>query len=239
MIPTFGVFWSIVGALVLWSKIREEVKTSRQAGTSSGLVGTEASEQPACSEGEARLHRHVKELFRTGVRQEYSPPWLDQQRIDVAVPRRKLAFEYHGEQHYDVDGYWNKTEDDLRKQRERDQRKRRRLEQEGWTLIEVPYCDREQLSSAYLKAHLRKAGVELTVGQESPSAQREVTLEDSKPGKQDNDTISPIEERVLKMHKGGKSRRDIAMELISKGEKFSSTKELLARVLPKDDEEEQ
>ena len=55
--------------------------------------------------------------------------------MDVYLPNERLAFEYQGEQHYhDIYALGN-----LWIQKERDKEKRKICEEQGITLIEIPY----------------------------------------------------------------------------------------------------
>lgn len=115
-----------------------------------------------------QMERHIRSVFRgEEVYAEYSPDWLGGQRIDVAVPKHKLAFEYNGGQHYGVDGYWNKNETDFREQKRYDRKKKATLEERNWTLIAVPFWDRKLLSCAYIESRLRDKRVSLPF-QKSP-----------------------------------------------------------------------
>jgi hypothetical protein len=51
----------------------------------------------------------------------------------------KLAFEYNGKQHYQFTKHFHETEDNFKKQRERDEFKYKRCIEMGITLISVPY----------------------------------------------------------------------------------------------------
>jgi hypothetical protein len=121
----------------------------------------EHPEAKASSKPEARLKRIVADMFPDEWEPEYSPPWLAPLRIDAAVPARKLAFEYNGEQHYEFVEHWHTTPDGFARQQERDRRKAALLAQHGWTLIVVPHTEQESLGEGYLRSKLREANVVL------------------------------------------------------------------------------
>jgi len=64
----------------------------------------------------------------------------------------KIAFEYHGIQHYEFVLYWHKAKKGLEKQKKRDQLKRTLCLKEGVKLIEIPYTvEKENLKEFILQ----------------------------------------------------------------------------------------
>jgi hypothetical protein len=50
---------------------------------------------------ESNLFEYLLKLFPDErIEREASPTWLDRQRFDIYLPERRLAFEYHGAQHF-------------------------------------------------------------------------------------------------------------------------------------------
>jgi len=104
----------------------------------------------AISRPEARLVSLVEQIYGyEKIREHYEPSWLigpgsGQMHVDVAVPDKKLAFEYQGEQHDQVIAPWGGSRG-LYERRERDAEKKYILEQRGWRLIEFWYDERMSL----------------------------------------------------------------------------------------------
>ena len=94
--PTTVALGIALVLLIFLERMRAQHGEDRACKRPRGAANTQAHESTSASKGEVCLLDHVRRLFRTKVKQEYSPDWLSQQRIDVAVSRRKLAFEYHG-----------------------------------------------------------------------------------------------------------------------------------------------
>jgi hypothetical protein len=116
-------------------------------------------------QGESALAELVRQFFPDAVR-EHSPSWLGSQRLDVWVPSRSLAFEYHGEQHYHAVAHFG-GEEALRRTQERDARKREACERAGVTLIEWPY--RTSVTADMLRHMLAIEGVHVPALSEGDS----------------------------------------------------------------------
>ena len=72
--------------------------------------------------------------------------------LDVFIPTLGLAFEYQGEQHYrDIYALGNKWSQKLM-----DEEKRRACEENGITLIEIPYWWNKERSSLMATIHRRR-----------------------------------------------------------------------------------
>jgi len=65
-----------------------------------------------------------------------SPPWLGRQRFDVYLPKRKIAIEYQGIQHFEPVDFFG-GEEGFKNTQERDAQKRRKCKENGCALIEV------------------------------------------------------------------------------------------------------
>jgi hypothetical protein len=99
---------------------------------------------PCIGEGwlsEADLFRRIKELLPDEeVIHHGKPKWLGRQHLDIWIPHRRIAVEYHGEQHFSPVAFFG-GEAALEKTRERDTRKRRIAQENGITLIEITFND--------------------------------------------------------------------------------------------------
>ena len=57
----------------------------------------------------------------------------------------KIAFEYHGIQHYIYPNYWHKTEDIFKAAQQRDKNKEQYCQENDITLIVIPYTEEKNL----------------------------------------------------------------------------------------------
>jgi hypothetical protein len=90
---------------------------------------------------ELLLYHAVCQVFpEEKVVRRVRPKWLDGLELDVFVPMRKLAFEYHGEQHFKPVKYFG-GEAALPNQKERDQKKKILCKVEGVALIVVRHSE--------------------------------------------------------------------------------------------------
>ena len=73
------------------------------------------------------------------------PKWLNRLELDGYNKNLKMAFEYNGEQHYQIHELWHKCEKDLIKQQERDWIKKQVCEALDIKLIIIPfYCKNKE-----------------------------------------------------------------------------------------------
>jgi len=91
-----------------------------------------------------------------------SLPWLVNSRgrkmeLDGYSAELRLAFEYHGEQHYKFIPHFGKTMERFQQRQQDDQIKRELCASHGITLIEVPYFARD--IEGYLKEELERLGI--------------------------------------------------------------------------------
>lgn len=100
---------------------------------------------PTCSSGtNERVCRKVFELLFGVDFKKRKPKWLhlnnskSRLELDGYAEETGVAFEYHGQQHYEVIGH-TRSRKDLEKRQEYDQIKRDRCRDKGVVLIEVPY----------------------------------------------------------------------------------------------------
>ncbi len=86
--------------------------------------------------------RLVRSIFEQLTSKKFPSDWHtlgNGQQLDGYCPELKIAFEYNGPQHYHTTPYWNTTNDELKKQQERDNRKTTLCNSLGIIKIDVPY----------------------------------------------------------------------------------------------------
>jgi len=118
---------------------------------------------PRIGEGwvsEAALLQLVKDTFPTEqVVHHARPSWLGRQHIDIFLPKRNVAIEYQGKQHFepiDFFGGWG----GLRKAQERDRRKCELCAQNGVRLISCDFD--ESITGPKLRALVQEGEAEST-----------------------------------------------------------------------------
>ena len=100
---------------------------------------------------EQSLYALIVKYFNDAVYQ-YKDEWLGLQSLDVYIPSLKIAFEYQGEQHYNVSDFFG-GEEGLKNNQERDARKRALCLENGVTLIEWRYD--EEITKEILATKLK------------------------------------------------------------------------------------
>ena len=78
--------------------------------------------------------------------------------IDGYCEKLKMAFEYHGKQHYHRIKYWHKSEQDFAEQKNRDKQKAALCRQHDTNLLVVPYFEKTE---AYVEDLLRGCGIDI------------------------------------------------------------------------------
>ena len=89
------------------------------------------------------------------VKREASPPWLEQQRLDIYIPEINLAIEYQGEQHFKPVTLFGGN-DALKKTQKRDNEKLKKCKNNNVDLIYFTFKDNltEKLVCKRLKHYL-------------------------------------------------------------------------------------
>ena len=104
---------------------------------------------PVCARSQWRTESEVRQLFESIFCPHKFPPsfpaFLAGLELDGYSVALNLAFEYHGEQHFNPDNYFNSLGPDrFSKQRERDARKLQLCKRFGVRLLVVPYFIRDK-----------------------------------------------------------------------------------------------
>ena len=111
--------------------------------------------------GEKILKKTMQTLFPGYLwLQNKRPEWLVNPKtgrrleLDVFCPELEIAAEYNGEQHYDINSIWNKTEKMFQEQVYRDQIKRDLCHQKKIYLLTVPYWVKKTQIPAFVYCQL-------------------------------------------------------------------------------------
>lgn len=124
---------------------------------------------PTCSRTWRQKESYIRELFShlLGVRfiAQY-PSWLKQGddgplELDGYSEVREVAFEYQGEQHYMVDGYFTRDDAALAERQRLDDLKKEICRARGVTLIEIPFEVSWDELQDYVSKRLEERGIEI------------------------------------------------------------------------------
>lgn len=103
---------------------------------------------------ETELCRIIKAIFPDDVVQRrVRPAWLDGLEVDILVPSRNLAIEFHGPQHF-APVWPHRDESAFNKAQERDGRKRSLLAANGFTLCE--FSNEDTIDMASVQRRIRR-----------------------------------------------------------------------------------
>lgn len=99
--------------------------------------GIETVENSLVWKSENELYQLISTSFPDEVIvQQATPKWLVDQRFDIYFPKRNIAIEYQGRQHYEAVDFFG-GEKGLKKTKERDRKKRERCRRNGCKLLLV------------------------------------------------------------------------------------------------------
>ena len=121
---------------------------------------------------EMLLYNLVKAYYPDAI-MHYKDSWLGQQHLDIYVPSKRIAFEYHGQQHYENIEFFG-GEYGLYKRKVLDFNKRKLCEENNITLIEWEYY--VPIYPVYFVRKLKENG--LFNKEIVPSIKRKVLWED-------------------------------------------------------------
>lgn len=145
---------------------------------------------------------------------------LDGYELDGYNPELKLAFEYHGRQHYEqVDFFYSRGDMNLNDRIERDKFKEKRCKELGIELLVIPYTIEPKNHVSFMANELTKKGFQFKVSPQN------ITFDNYYPTKRELSEIKDIAES-----KGGKCLSNVYINVDSKmdfvcknGHYFSTT----------------
>ena len=122
---------------------------------------------PICSQGmsERMCRNFFEEIFKVKF-QTTKFKWLlnidgNQMHLDGYNDKLRIAFEYHGIQHYKFKKHWFKTEEEFKKRKLNDIMKRDLCKEKGIKLFEIPYTIKFENMEDYIKKVAVKFGINI------------------------------------------------------------------------------
>lgn len=88
-------------------------------------------------------------------------PWMEGRELDGYSPRRRLAFEYQGVQHYRRVPHFHRNEGDFEAQVERDFFKVTKCDEEWVTLLIIPYTIKKDELRTFIRDFLEEVGYDI------------------------------------------------------------------------------
>ena len=115
------------------------------------------------SKGEIECRRFLETIFQVPfpkARPDFlrNPVTSQNLELDCFNPTLRLGVEYNGQQHYNYTSFFHRNKDAATNQKYRDELKRRMCEENGITLIEVPYTIKLNDIGPFLSLKLRQLG---------------------------------------------------------------------------------
>ena len=155
-----SIYRKIKGEKGTWSKTYQYPPTIKQNYIPSRQPSSSGKE----SKGEIECRNILEQIFKKRF-DKIRPNFLKNPvtknfnlELDCYNDDLKLALEYNGAQHYRYTPYFHKNKESFLNQQYRDELKRRMCEDNGITLIEVPYTAKNEQLKPYIKKKLSKLG---------------------------------------------------------------------------------
>jgi len=103
------------------------------------------------SAGQQHLNILLKEIYGpVEIFEEFIIPG-ERLSLDFFIPKRKMAFEFHGKQHYNINRFFHKHKQDFINQQKRDSRKSEWCQINNITLVEI---SDEKISQGELRVQI-------------------------------------------------------------------------------------
>lgn len=168
----FSIYRKIKGEKGTWSRYHRYPPTIKQnyiprnRQSSSGKQPSSGKQfsQGKESKGETECRHILEQTFKKKF-DKIRPNFLKNPvtknfnlELDCYNDDLKLALEYNGAQHYKYTPYFHKNKESFLNQQYRDELKRRMCEDNGITLIEVPYTVKNDQLEPYIMKKLSKYG---------------------------------------------------------------------------------
>ena len=159
----FGCFGILALVLVHRKLTRQRGRWGKNLNMNNIYMYTPTTEPTKDSKGEIECRRFLETIFQVPfpkARPDFlrNPVTSQNLELDCFNPTLRLGVEYNGQQHYNYTSFFHRNKDAATNQKYRDELKRRMCEENGITLIEVPYTIKLNDIGPFLSLKLRQLG---------------------------------------------------------------------------------